>query len=174
MLPAGWEISVARRFRAGGELQVRSISGSTGDLVLINQTEVTPRDVPSLPRFDKPSLVTARWLSPRTRELLRERGFGFLDSTGNAEIALPEPGLYIRTDGAARDPQPKPSASPGMRGPRVWALLRTLIEVAPPYGVTELSRALDLDTGYVSRVLRALTDEMIIEHTPRGPVTDLH
>ena len=114
--------------------------------MLINQTEVTPRDVPSLPRFDKPSLVTARWLSPRTRELLRERGFGFLDSTGNAEIALPEPGLYIRTDGAARDPQPKPSASPGMRGPRVWALLRTLIEVAPPYGVTELSRALDLDT----------------------------
>ncbi len=173
-VPAGWEISVAGRYPAGGELQVRSISGSTGDLAVVARTELGPRDVPGLPGFSKPTVVSARWLSPRARELLRERGLGFLDSTGNAEIALPEPGLYIRTDGATRDPQPKPSVAPGMRGPRVWALLRTLIEVAPPYGVTDLSQALDLDTGYVSRVLRVLTDEMIIERTPRGPVTDVN
>jgi hypothetical protein len=55
----------------------------------------------------------------------------------------------------------------------VWALLRTLIEVPPPYGVTDLSAGLGLDSGYVSRVLGVLSDELIIERASRGPVTDV-
>lgn len=174
LVPAGWEISVAGRSPAGGELRVRSVSGSTGTVTVLARKDLEPREVPTLPATDATTVVSARWLSPRTRELLRERGFGFLDSTGNVEVALSKPGLFIRTDGASRDPQPKPRVTPGLRGARVWALLRTLIEAAPPYGVSDLSRALELDTGYVSRVLQVLTDELLIERAPRGPVTEVN
>jgi hypothetical protein len=161
------------RSPAGGVVRVRAVSGGAGEFAILARDDLAPRDVPGLAASDQPTVVSARWLSPRTRELLRSRGFGFVDSTGNVEIALDEPGLYIRTDGAARDSRRKPSARPGLRGPRVWALLRTLIEVPPPYGVTDLSAGLGLDSGYVSRVLGVLSDELIIERASRGPVTDV-
>ena len=42
-----------------------------------------------------------------------------------------------------------------LRGPRAWALMRTLAEVRPPYTAGALSARLDVDNGYVSRVLQA-------------------
>jgi len=57
-----------------------------------------------------------------------------------------------------------------IRGPRAWALLRTLAEVQPPYGVSDLANAIDADAGYVSRLLSALSDELVISRAPRGPV----
>ncbi len=120
---------------------------------------------------DGSALVSVDWLSDRTRDLLRERGASYIDRTGNVEIRLGRPGLYIRTEGAARDPDPLPSKGPSVRGPRAWALLRTLAEVRPPYTAGDLAAALRLDDGYVSRVLQVLADEVLIERRPRGPVT---
>ncbi|MDE0804530.1 MAG: MarR family transcriptional regulator [Acidimicrobiales bacterium] len=97
----------------------------------------------------------------------------YLDATGNAEIRLDEPAVFIRTTGADRNPKPKPASGPRLRGPKAWALLRTLAEVPPPFGVRELAEAVDVDPGYVSRVLRALEDELLITRKPRGPVTDV-
>ncbi len=174
LVPPGWEVTVADRTADRGAVRVRSASGAQGELWVVAREDLPPRDVASLPPLAEPSVVVARWLSPRTRELLRARGVGFVDRTGNAEIMLTQPGLYVRTDGARRDPDPEPSAAPSLRGPKVWALLRTLVEVAPPYGVTDLAEVLALDTGYVSRVLRVLTDELLIDRTPRGPVTNVN
>ena len=104
-------------------------------------------------------IVATSWLSPRSRELLRESQIGFLGHTGNVELRLRKPALYIRAEGSPVDPDPKPSSGPTLRGPRVWALMRTLIEVTPPYTAGDLSSALGIDDGYVSRVLQTLTDE---------------
>ncbi len=49
--------------------------------------------------------------------------------------------------------------------------MRTLIEVTPPYTAGDLSSSLDIDDGYVSRVLQTLADERLISRRPRGPVT---
>ena len=149
---------------------MRSQAGAEGELAVWARTQLEPRTVPGLPSSEGPAVVAARWLSPRTRDLLRVRGVGYVDTTGNVEIRLVDPGLYIRTEGAARDPQPKAGPTPRLRGPRVWAMLRTLVEVAPPFGVRDISVALGLDAGYVSRVLRVLEDELLIKRTPRGPV----
>lgn len=78
-----------------------------------------------------------------------------------------------RTDGADRNPSPKPAIGPRLRGPKAWALLRTLVEVPPPFGVRELAEAVDVDPGYVSRVVRTLEDELLVTRTPRGPVTEV-
>ena len=60
-----------------------------------------------------------------------------------------------------------------MKGPRAWALLRTLVEVAPPYTAGDLASALKLDNGYITRALQVLTDERLIERRSRGPVTSV-
>ena len=83
---------------------------------------------------------------------------------------MKRPGIVFRTEGAQRDPSPPTVPRLNIRGPRAWALLRTLAEVQPPYGVSELANAIDADAGYVSRLLSALTDELLISRVPRGPV----
>ena len=49
--------------------------------------------------------------------------------------------------------------------------MRTLVEVEPPYTAGELAAALGIDDGYVSRILKVLTEELMIEREPRRPVT---
>lgn len=115
-------------------------------------------------------IVASSWLSPRTRELLERAGVGYLDETGNTSVTLDRPGLFIRTEGARRDPSPTPAKGPNLRGGRAWAAMRTLVEAQPPYGVSDLAAALGADAGYVSRLLTALAEELLITRKPRGPV----
>lgn len=172
LLPAGWMVSVSRRATGGSSgLQITAPSGETVEIEVKALKDGTPRSAAALPDPDGPTIALAEWLSPRARDLLRARDIGFLDTTGNVELEVPEPGLFIRTNGADRNPKPRPTTSPGLRGPKAWALLRTLVEVAPPFGVRELAEAVDVDAGYVSRVLRVLDDELLVTRVPRGPVT---
>lgn len=122
---------------------------------------------------DAVGVVVAPWGSRRTLEVLRDSGIGFIDSTGNIELVVGEPGLVIRVQGAEENPTGKRSASPNLRGPKAWSLMKTLIEVKPPYGVRELASAVETDPGYTSRVVRALEDERLVFRTTRGPITDV-
>lgn len=171
VLPHGWTLSVSSRSRGGGAFRIASPSGITAELDVRSLKDTAPRSVATLAPTDRPTLVVGDWLSERTRTLLRSRRIDFLDATGNIEVQLTDPGLFIRTTGAHRNPSPKPTDSPRLRGPKAWALLRTLAEVPPPFGVRDLAQTVDVDAGYVSRVLRALEDELLITRTPRGPVT---
>ncbi|NIA26305.1 MAG: hypothetical protein GWP04_12195 [Gammaproteobacteria bacterium] len=118
-------------------------------------------------------IVVARWGSRRTREVLRELGIGFIDPTGNIDLVLDEPGLVVRVEGAGGNPLRKRPASPSLRGPKAWALMKTLIEVSPPYGVRELASALATDPGYTSRVIKALEEERLVFRERRGPITEV-
>ncbi len=171
LLPPDWGVIVASRNTSGGIVSIASDEDAAADVLVIARDRLEPRDLDRLPLPDGPELVSAKWLSPRTRELLRERGVAFIDSTGNAELLLRRPGLYVRTEGADRDPDPHPRTGPTLRGPGAWSLLRTLIEVTPPYTAGELAAALSIDDGYVSRSLKVLRDERLIDRQPRGPVT---
>lgn len=172
LLPPSWKVAAVRQAGAVTLLSVSDAADSAGAMSLLTTDRLEPRDVAAtwLPT-DAPVLFSADWLSERTRELLRERGASYIDRTGNVEIQLDRPGMFIRTTGAARDPDPKPTNAPSLRGPRAWAMLRTLIEVDPPYTAGELATALGVDNGYVTRVLQVLADELVIERAPRGPVT---
>jgi DNA-binding transcriptional ArsR family regulator len=164
-------VTVASRNASGGVISIASDEDGVADLPVVTRDRLEPRDLDRLAIPEGAVLVSAKWLSPRTRDLLRERGVAFIDSTGNAELVLRRPGLYVRTDGADRDPDPRPRAGPTLRGPGAWSLLRTLVEVSPPYTAGELAAALSIDDGYVSRSLKVLGDELLIERRPRGPVT---
>ncbi len=151
LIPDDWSVTVARRQPDLGILSIADDDGTEATVSVVTRHRLQPRDIERLPQPDGPTIVSASWLSPRSRELLRDLQIGFLDQTGNVELRLRKPALYIRAEGSAIDPNPKPSSGPTLRGPRVWALMRTLIEVTPPYTAGDLSLTLGIDDGYVSR-----------------------
>ena len=170
LAPPDWQIEIARRSDDGGIIRVISSDGISGELVVVVRRDLTPRDVVALAEPEVDTIIAGEWLSPRSRELLEDIGYGYVDQTGNVNAVVKRPGIVFRTEGAQRDPSPPVVPRLNIRGPRAWALLRTLAEVQPPYGVSDLATAIDADPGYVSRLLSALTDELLISRVPRGPV----
>ncbi len=173
LLPGDWTVTVARPSRNRSDVRITAPSGSAVDIEVTTLKDASPRAVAGLPASSSPRLAVADWISPRAREVLRSGGTSYIDATGNAEIRLDDPAVYVRTTGADRNPAPKSAPGPRLRGPKAWALLRTLAETPPPFGVRELAEAVDVDPGYVSRVLRALEGEVLVTREPRGPVTDV-
>ncbi|HEY5343110.1 MAG TPA: hypothetical protein VIJ66_05565 [Solirubrobacteraceae bacterium] len=191
MLPEPWAMErSAQRVPAHTSPERGALANATIDLRAPNGTSTTfaveakqsfgPRDVEQLSvglsRTIRsiagfiPILVVAPWLSARTQELLVRDNINFIDLTGNAFIDLANPGLYIKVDGAARNPQPAPRGRATVRGPKSARLIRLLVDVRPPYGVGEIAVATGLAAGYVSRLLDALDREALIERARRGRV----
>ena len=170
LLPQQWDLQTGDRNEAGGVIRIVAPDGTAGKVLITVRDRMATKEAAAIPPPDGPTLVAAPWLSPRTREVLEQRGLNYVDETGNTSVTLERPGLVVRAQGAIRDPSPQPRKRPNLRGPRAWALLRTLAEVRPPYGVSDLAADLVTDPGYVSRLLTALTDELLISRKARGPV----
>lgn len=118
-------------------------------------------------------LVIAPWLSPRTREVLTEHNISYIDLSGNCRIQTESPPLYIRIDGAQKDPRPSRERVARLRGPRAARLVRILAEVAPPYGVRELAEKANLTPGYVSQLLETLGRDALVERDAKGQVVSV-
>lgn len=189
-VPASWSVALDSEpapsragWRPDAVINVEAPSrGRPARLIVECKSSVTPRvaaDAASQLRAflsqdpEAAGVVIAPWGSRRTRDVLRESGIGFIDPTGNIDLVLGEPGLVVRVDGARENPFGKPSPSPSLRGPKAWALMKTLIEVSPPYGVRELAAAVDTDAGYTSRIIGALEDERLAFRQRRGPITEV-
>lgn len=115
-------------------------------------------------------LVIAPWLSPRTREILHERGVSFLDLTGNVDLRLPT-GILIRTEGAQRNPDPVPHRrGRGLAGAAAGIVTRLLVDFKPPYRQKDVAVVGDISPGYVSRIFQTLDDEALVRRS--GSVID--
>jgi hypothetical protein len=185
-LPTAWSIEASnqdgttgRQGRPDGTIVING-QGLYATLAVEAKRSLGPRDVAALfgsvgrtlraltPNI--PILVVAPWLSPRTRELLAAEQVNYLDLTGNALVRLENPALFVQSQGADRDPSPAPRAKARVRGPKAARLIRTLVDVRPPYGVRELAEAIGLAPGYISRLLDALDEDALVERTKRGRV----
>jgi len=188
-LPSGWTAERAERQIVGPYGQTPSRADAVVDLRGSNanatfaveaKRSFEPRDVerllPGLSRTlrslagNVPLLVVATWLSARTQELLREEGINYIDLTGNAWIRLDYPAVFVRNIGATRNPEPREREVARVRGPKAGRLVRTLIDVRPPYGVRELAEATKLAPGYVSRLLDALDRDALVDRSRKGEV----
>lgn len=185
-LPTAWSIQTSnqdgttgRQGRPDGTIVING-QGVYATLAVEAKRSLGPRDVAALfgsvgrtlraltPNI--PIMVVAPWLSPRTRELLAAEQVNYLDLTGNAFVRLENPALFIQSQGAERDPSPGPRPKARVRGPKAARLIRTLIDVRPPYGVRNLADATGLAPGYISRLLDALDDDALVERSKRGRV----
>ena len=192
-LPASWEVSRSQRALAGAvdakrapgaAIDVRADNGTTATLAVEARRSFSPRDaellLSGLARSLRalaahiPVLVIAAWLSPRTQDMLAAEAINYLDLTGNARIRLDNPALFLKSTGAERNPAPAPRGEVRLRGPKAGRLVRVLADVRPPYGVREIASALQLNAGYVSRLLDALDREALVDRDRRGPVRSVN
>ena len=193
MLPASWTVERSNRAEvaansgegrslADGAIDLRDPRGTYVTLAVEAKRSFDPRAVEQLSgglssvirslASNVPILAVSPWMSARSRELLAKDGINFIDFTGNALLKLENPALYISAVGAARNPQPVPRGQARVRGPKAARLIRLLIDVRPPYGVSEIAVVTGLTQGYVSRLLDALDQDALIERTRRGRVQD--
>ncbi len=180
-LPLGWEVSslkptASSRLAVPVALAVRR-KGTAGAKVRIEaKSSFEPKDIDYLaatlrPTPEQPVLIAAPFLSPRTQERLRSRGFSYADLTGNIRLTLTEPGLFIETTGARENPAPSSRARKSLKGPKAGRLVRALCDFQPPVGLRELAKRAGIDPGYASRVVDFLDREALITRTTRGPIT---
>lgn len=185
LLPEGWQIEQIAQ-RASGEkahdwtLRLTAPNGMGAAFAVEEKRSLTPRSALTfLPPIAQrvraisggvPLLLVAPWLSRRTQELLADQDVNYLDLTGNALISLINPPLFIKTEGASRNPRPQRQGLARLRGPKAARLIRFLLDVRPPYTASELARETRLTPGYVSRLLDALYAEALIERPARGAV----
>ncbi|MGE0704306.1 MAG: type IV toxin-antitoxin system AbiEi family antitoxin [Vicinamibacterales bacterium] len=182
-LPAGWAGSVLRPSKAttgaaaaDAVLSVRRRGAAAGTVRVGAKSRVEPRDVDYLaaalrPTPDEPVLIAAPYLSPRTQERLRSRGFAYADLTGNVRLEMTQPGLFIETTGARENPEPSPRDRKSLKGAKAGRLVRALCDFRPPVGLRELAKRAGVDPGYASRIVDLLNREALITRTQRGPVT---
>lgn len=120
-----------------------------------------------------PILVVTPWLSERTQEVLTKYEINYLDLTGNVRITLNYPSIFITHEGASRNPEPASRAPARLKGPKAGRLARLLVDVTPPYGVSQIAEVTGLALGYISRLLQSLDEDALITRTPRGQVTSV-
>lgn len=118
-------------------------------------------------------LVVAPYLSERTRGRLRDSDLNYLDLTGNTFVSIDDPAVYIRTQGATKDPNKASRPVRSLRGAKTAQIVRTLADVRPPLGVRQIAELVRTDPGNVSRVLELLEREDLVQRSPQGGVREV-
>lgn len=170
-LPPGWSATRAtdRETADNGPdllVRVQAPDGNECMLAVEVKLSLSPKLAVELargvPRDDSPPLLAvAPWISPATRERLKEAGVLYLDPTGNARVVLARPGLYVETTGAERDPEPERRIA-SLKGEKAAQLVRALSRSVLPVGVRSLGREAGTTAGYTSKLLTMLDAEAAI------------
>jgi hypothetical protein len=159
-------------------------------LVLEVKPSIDPRGVSRLVAKGRPPkgwtpVLASPFVSPRTRDLLREAKWGYVDLTGNAFLKIDRPAVFIRTEGAEKSPWPERRSVASLKGAVAGRIIRALCEAKPPppIGVRALAAQAEATPGYLSRVLDFLNREALIQQSAtkaskdvprRGTVTQVN
>lgn len=118
-------------------------------------------------------LLAAGYLSPRSQEVLVERGVSYADSTGNLRLSARSPGLFVSMAGATKDPWPDDQPLRSLKGRGAGRAVRSLLDFRPPYGVRELASRAKVSAATLSRVIDLLERDGVLTKDARGGITDL-
>jgi len=133
--------------------------------------DVLSRSLSDWREEDVVPLIAARYLAPGTRARIAELGGAYADATGNLLVRSDRPALFLRDQGADRDPWRGPGRPRGtLQGPPAARVVRALIDFAPPYSVPELAKRAGASTGATYRVIEFLEEEELLERRRYGPI----
>lgn len=117
----------------------------------------------------RPTLVVVPWMSAATRARVVDAGVNLVELTGGTHIVLAEPGLFVDTSGAERDPWPDERRAT-LKGAKAAHVVRALCRRPPPYGVRELAAMAGTSPGYVSKLMTMLDQETALTRSEDGRV----
>lgn len=181
--PATWSIDLRREEGTTSRsweamAQIENPEGEETTLVIEVRNFWEPREVARIlqqhiPEEKQNLLLVARYLSPRSRELLARFGANYADVTGNRRFSLAKPAVFIETTGSDRNPWPSKQVLLSLKGPATARVVRGLCDVLPPYGIRELSQLIDVPPSSVSRVTNILEREALIVRDAKSRITDV-
>ena len=156
-----------------GMLRITAPDGRSASLAVEAKSRIEPRDALRIAGLavrleGKSLLVLSPFLSGATRERLLEAKLNWLDLTGNVRLELQDPGLFVATEGARRQPAGGRRPARSLKGVTAGRIVRVLLAASPPIGVRELAQRAGIDAGYVSRILELLNEAALVERGPRG------
>jgi len=181
LLPDNWSISYDTKVRSRPDvtdavIKLRAPDRRVSRIVVVVRTSLEPREVGRV--VDNASskgiglvLVAAPFLSPRTRELLEEKGAAYIDATGNVRLVLDRPALFLSTAGEMNNPWREERPLMSLKGPSSSRVVRALCDFEPPYGVRELADKAGSSLGSTSRVVSFLEGEAIVSREAHGSIT---
>jgi hypothetical protein len=174
----------AERSRADAILRMVAPDGSAVRFLVEAKKSITPKSLLNtvdqlLTRLEirnanalRP-LVVSSYLSPRSRDLLEQRGISYADTTGNLRIVADRPGLFIEHTGATKDPWPDDQPPRSLRGRGAARSLRALVDFRPPYGVRDLAARAQVPPPTLSRVIDLLDREALLTRNDKGGVAGI-
>ena len=116
-------------------------------------------------------LVAARYLSKSVQQALIERGISYADTTGNLQLTVEQPALFLRDIGASRDPGRGPGRPLGtLHGLPAARVVRALVDYAPPMPMRLLAERSGASIGATYRVVDFLDREALVERNQKGAV----
>jgi len=133
-----------------------------------------PADVERLLRLAPAvDVVAARAMSVGARESLAERGIGWIDETGGAQLALPT-GLVVIRDSAGQPPAPVQLAHAARWARSTVAVAEAILSGTEPR-VGPVEKATGLSRGATANALAQLENEGLLKRTiARGPGSSRH
>lgn len=182
-LPRGWRLAWKKPAakpvpRADAILMIRATDGRSGTLIVEVKKKLEARDVPLLAEqvrqrqdSDDALLVAARYLSPRAREALVDKGVSYFDATGNIRVVVDNPGLFVSERGLDSDPwRPSDRPTSSLRGTPASRVVRALVDFPPPRKVREVSELSGASLGSTSRTIDFLDREALIERDENASI----
>jgi len=117
--------------------------------------------------LELPLVLVADRSTEAARSVLKEHGVGYLDATGNANVALP--GIYVQTDSSHKAPKARTTPTTRLRGKAGLVVQALLIEPDLDWGVSFLAESSGVSVGLAHNVLARLEREDIAVSEGRGP-----
>jgi hypothetical protein len=182
LVPASWQVTVdaagSRDTGVDGYLTVRAADGGlVRFLVHVKGSSAGGADatVAQVLRYARrhrlAPLLIVPYAGPGLRRACEQNNVNYLDQTGWVWVRSDTPAMAIRTSGAARDPRPaRGTAMRRLSGSGAGRTIRALLAVTEPVGVRALADRADVAPGTVSKVLKALAPEDLVDQDSAGRV----
>lgn len=116
------------------------------------------------------ALIVSQYISPRSREVLKGLNVSFIDVTGNIRLINDIPGLFIESQGAARNPWAEDTPLRTLKGRGAGRAVRALVDMRPPFGVRELGLKTNVPIATLSRVMDLLERDALLDRDTDGGV----
>lgn len=190
-LPPTWRSELSdRQGQRGIDAVLRIIAPDSSQAILPVEAKaiVNPRDVPAvldalrratewnpeLAARGGPPLIVARYLAPRTRQMLVAERISYADATGNLRLVCDQPAVFIESIAASSDPWRTPDRDiKTLKGRPAARVIRALLDFRPPYGLRELWQLTGTSLGSTARVVDFLDKEALLRRGQRGGIEDV-